>query len=334
MLPTAPAAAYNPAMTSAQTPAAPAVARQARIAFLALVLGGLAIAFSPIFVRLSPVPPTATAVWRVALAVPLLFVWMQMVPPASSEGRRSPRSVADFARLALAGVFFAGDLAFWHWSIRYTSVANATLLANCAPIFVTLASWLFFGERFSRSFLAALALAIAGAVVLMGDSLTIGLDGLLGDGLGLTTAMFYAAYIVAVGRLRATFTVPVIMLWSSLVTALVLLALTLAAGEPLLSPTLEGWLVLLGLAWISHAGGQSLIAYALAHLPAALSSLSLLIQPVAAAVLAWLILAEPVGPLQALGGIIVLAGILLARRGSLRPGAGRQADRRRRAAKA
>ena len=77
-----------------------------------------------------------------------------------------------------------------------------------------------------------------------------------------------------------------------------------------------GWAMLAGLALISHAGGQVAITYALAYLPAAFSSLTLLLQPVVAAILAWLLLAEAVGPLQALGGAIVLAGILVARRGS------------------
>ena len=144
-----------------------------RIAFVALIAGALAIAFSPIFVRLSPLEPTATAVWRVALAFPVFWIWQQVDVGRGATARR-PSTWRDVLRLSAAGFFFAGDLAFWHWSIRYTSVANATLLSNAAPIFVTLASWLIFGERFSRLFLVGLAVAMAGAVILMGNSLTIG----------------------------------------------------------------------------------------------------------------------------------------------------------------
>jgi drug/metabolite transporter (DMT)-like permease len=74
--------------------------------------------------------------------------------------------------------------------------------------------------------------------------------------------------------------------------------------------------VVLGLALVSHAAGQGLIAYALAHLPAAFSSVGLLLQPVVAALFAWLLLAEPLAALQVAGGMVVLAGIYLARRGS------------------
>jgi drug/metabolite transporter (DMT)-like permease len=74
--------------------------------------------------------------------------------------------------------------------------------------------------------------------------------------------------------------------------------------------------VLVGLALVTQILGQGLIAYAFAHLPASLSSVSLLIQPVMAALFAWLIFSEAIGFWQYLGGAIVLAGIWLARRGS------------------
>jgi drug/metabolite transporter (DMT)-like permease len=100
------------------------------------------------------------------------------------------------------------------------------------------------------------------------------------------------------------------------ITAAILLPVALASGEALLPATAPGWWKLLGLAWISHAAGQGLIAYALAKLPAAFTSVGLLLQPVMAAIFAWLLLAEPLSALQVVGGVIVLTGILLARRGS------------------
>ena len=294
--------------------------RGARLAFVILLLGAVGIAFAPIFVRLSEVGPTATAFWRVCLAVPVLWLWMSASNRRSDTPSRKPEGLRDYARLSLAGLFFAGDLAFWHWSIQFTSVTNATLLANFAPIFVTLVAWLAFGERFSRTFLAGGGLALAGAVILMSNSLSIGGDHLFGDMLGLITAMFYGAYILSIGRLRADFSTATIMAWSSITTGLVVLPVAIVSGETLVATTLTGWGVLLGLAWVSHAGGQSMIAFALAHLPAAFSSVSLLLQPVVAALLAWVILAEPLGPLQALGGAIVLTGVLLARKGARQGG--------------
>jgi drug/metabolite transporter (DMT)-like permease len=306
----APAPAPGPA-----SPALPAARRSQRLAVAALLAGALGIAFAPIFVRVSELGPSATAFWRLAFALPALFLWAHF-GDREVRSRRAASGLRDFARLSVPGLFFAGDLAVWHWSIHHTSVANSTLLANFAPIFVTLASWLLWGQRFSATFLAGLGLALAGAVVLMGRSLTLGADTLLGDGLGLVTAAFYAGYILSVGKLRAEFPTATLMAWSGVVTALALLPVALLSGEGLLAGTARGWAVLLGLALLSHAGGQSLIAYALAHLPAAFSSVSLLLQPAAAAVLAWALLDEALVPLQGLGGLVVLAGIYLARRGS------------------
>lgn len=280
------------------------------LALVALVAGAVGIAFSPIFVRLPELPPTATAFQRVLLALPLLWGWLTVRPATPDE------AAPTTPMLLLPGAFFAGDLTVWHWSINYTSMANATLLANFAPIFVTLGSFVLYGERSSRLFLVGLVTALSGAVVLMGDSLRLGGAHLLGDALGLITALFYAGYILSVSRLRARHTVATVMAWSTLGATILLLPIALISGEALIPVTLRGWAVLLGLAWLSHAGGQGLIAFALAHLPAAFSSVTLLVQPAAAALLAWLLLAEPLGPLQAAGAAVILAGIAAARRGS------------------
>lgn len=300
-----------------QADAPPGPGPAGRLALTALLGGAVAIAFAPIFVRLSELEPTATAFHRLFLALPVLILWAG----AEQRGRKGSRPIRprDIVGLAVCGLFFAGDLAFWHWSIRFTSVANATLLANFAPVFVALAGFLFYGERFSRTFLVGMAVALAGACVLMGRSLSLSSENVLGDVLGLVTALFYAGYIVSVGRLRARLPTSTIMAGSGAVTCIALLPLALLSGESLIPGTAAGWLVLLGLALVSHTAGQSLIAFALAHLPAAFSSVSLLLQPAVAAALAWALLGEALGPLQGAGAAAVLAGIALARRGSRPP---------------
>ncbi len=286
----------------------------ARYALPLLLLGAAAIACSPIFVRLSELGPIATAVYRVLFALPALALFQRIVP---SEQATTKPTRSDWPLLALAGFMFAGDLATWHWSIGLTSVANATLLANFAPIFVTLGSWLLFGERFTRLFLSGLALAMFGAVALMASSLSLGSQHLYGDLLGLGCGCFYGGYILTIAKLRSRFDTLTVMLWSGLVTFLLLLPLSWLQGESLIAPSLYGWLILIGLALISHAGGQSLIAFSLAHLPAAFSSVVLLMQPVIAAILAVIILHEAPVLWQVLGGLIVLIGIYIAKRGSV-----------------
>jgi len=281
-----------------------------RLALPALILGGLAIGSSPIFVRLSEVGPIATAVWRVALALPILFLWYRAERSRGEAAR--PRSLADCVALALPGLFIAADLVAWHWALTITSVANATLLANLAPIFVTLGAFVLFRTPIRPIFAAGLAVAIAGVVVLKGGGF--GDGALAGDALAALAAVFYGGYILAVGRLRDRFSVATVMLWTSAVAAAATLPLALLMEPTLLPPTLYGWAILIGLSWVSQVAGQSLITYALAWLPPAFSSLTLLVQPIAAAALAWIVLAEPLGPAQGLGGALVLAGILLARK--------------------
>jgi drug/metabolite transporter (DMT)-like permease len=277
----------------------------------ALLLGACCIALSPIFVRLSEAGPTATAFWRVALAVPVLWLFFL------AKTRNQPRPATSWWLLAAAGVAFAGDLAFWHTSIKFTSVANSTLLANLASIFVTLAVWIFMRQRPTGVFLAGLAAALAGVVMLVKTSLQFSPTALVGDALGVVTAMFYAWYILVVKGLRDRGETTLrLMAVTSTLTAVILFPVALASGDQMLPQSAYGWGVLLGLALISHAAGQGLIAYALAHLPATFSSVGLLLQPVIAAFFAWVVLAEPLVPLQIAGGVVVLVGIYLARRGS------------------
>lgn len=284
-----------------------------RAAFLCLLAGGCAIAFAPILVRLADTGPVASAFWRTALAAPLLWAWTLAREKPDREGAAS----APVLALVLAGVFFALDLGFWHWSIIWTSVANSTLLANLAPIFVTLGGWLIWKQKVTGTFLVAMAVAIAGMFVLVGPNFQAGGTQLLGDATAALTAVFYAGYMLAIKFARdANASTGRLMAWSTTITALVLLPVALLSPQPMLPAGAGGWLVLLALALVTQILGQGLIAYAFAHLSASLSSVSLLIQPVVATLAAWAIFGETVSAAQVIGGMIVLVGIWLAKRGS------------------
>jgi drug/metabolite transporter (DMT)-like permease len=280
---------------------------------IALILGGISIACSPIFVRLSLVGPVTTAFWRLALAlIPLLALFRFRTE--GFESQKQPRLMSEYMLAAMPGVFLAADLALWHVSLHMTSVANATLLANMAPIFVTVGSWLIFRQPVKRVFLAGLALSIGGVVVLKGGFSA--MDGhILGDALALSASAFYAGYIMMVGWTRKRFQSSAIMLCSTISAAVCTLPIARTFEKDFFPPSFMGWAILFGLAWMSQAAGQSLITYALGWLPAAFSSLTLLIQPVIAAVIAWVLLGEALSASQIAGGLIVLAGIVLARRG-------------------
>ncbi|MCC6657134.1 MAG: DMT family transporter, partial [Rhodocyclaceae bacterium] len=251
-----------------------------------------------------------SAFWRVALAAGPLCLWMRFSPRA--QGAAPLR----WKPLAVAGLCFAGDLAAWHVSILYTSVANSTLEANFAPIFVTLGAWLLFRQRVSRLFLIALAVTLGGATLLIGPNFALGGRALLGDALGVLTAVFYAGYMLAIKAASERAGTASIMAVSTGIAALALLPYALATADVFLPQSASGWLVLIGLAIVPHIAGQSLIVYGFARLPAAFSSVSLLLQPVLATIYAWALLGEAVGPVQMAGGLVVLVGIYLAKRGS------------------
>jgi drug/metabolite transporter (DMT)-like permease len=281
---------------------------------IALILAGVFLGCSPIFVRISTVGPITTAFWRLSLAlIPLIVLFR--VRTEEDDSRKQPRVASEYMLAALPGFFLAGDLAVWHVSLHMTSVANATLLANMAPIFVTFGSWIFFRQRVTRIFLAGLALSIVGIVVLKGGLSAIGAGHILGDLLALSASVFYAGYIMAVGWARKRFQSGAIMLCSTISATVCTLPVARSFENGFFPATLMGWAILCGLAWISQTAGQSLITYSLGFLPAAFSSLTLLIQPVIAAMIAWVLLGEALTASQIAGGLVIIAGIGLARRG-------------------
>lgn len=299
-------------LTEAAEASAPGARRNGRVALAGLLLGATAIGFAPIFVRISELGPTATAFYRLLFSLPALWLWYGL------EQRRVPRPTATRAGTEIngfvpAGLFFAADLAVWHWSLRFTSVANATLFPNFAPVFVTLAGFLFFGERFSKTRRDGARHRRRchpdGREPEPRSKPPPGRRAGAGDG-SLLRRLHRRRGPAALGHGTAK-----IMAWSGLVTCAALLPAALLSGESLWASA-QGWAVLAALGLFSHAVGQSLIAYALAHLPAAFSSVALLLQPAVAALLAWLLLAEALGLRQAAGAAIILAGIATARLGT------------------
>ena len=277
------------------------------VAATALVLGALAMGASPVFVRTAEVAPNASAFWRVGLALPFLWAW------ARYEGRGSRPSSWWQGAVFVAGAMFAGDLFFWHLAIFNTTLANATLLAVLAPVWVALGSGLFLGEPVRRNVWIGLVLCVAGAFALVGASFTLDPARLFGDLCGLATSVFFGGYFLAVRIARRSLTSGVVLYRSSVVTAAILLAVVVVAGDRLAPATLGGWGALTALALVSHIGGQGLLAFALGHLTAVFSSLVIFLEAVFAAGFGYAVFGETLAPVQLLGGALILAGLWVAR---------------------
>jgi len=275
-------------------------------ALAALVFGACAIGFAPILMRLTETGPAAAGFWRLFLALPLLALL------ALRDGKGV--KTAPSKMMLLAGLFFALDLSFWHYGVKLTSVANATVLTNLSPVVVTVAAWFLFRERPGRIFIAGLALAISGAATMaMAADKGQAINAPLGDVLSLFTAVWYAFYFLAMRKARQGAGASRAMFWSTLVSTPLLLAVALLFREDIFPAGPAGWWACIGLAAV-HVAGQGSIAWALGRLPASIASVVVLAQPVVAAVFGWILFSEALTPLQMLGGVLTLAGVIIAQR--------------------
>lgn len=283
-----------------------------RFALPILILGAVMISFSGIFVKLSEVGPTMTGFYRMFLALPFFAIWvMSHRPPRTSTvpERRRALKITGFAGFSLAV-----DLIAWHWCLQFASVAAATLMGNTAPLWVAAVGFMFFGERFGLRFLLGMAAAFGGVwLLLAGGEKPLDIHDSLAFILGMIGAITYAGYLRGGKEARRHLTTAEVMLWGSLTASLVLLPVGLLTEDRVVPQSWTGWGAVLGLALVSQTIGQSLINWAVAHLPAAFSSLTLLVNPLASAVFAWILLGEGLSLWQILGGVIVLVGIFMAK---------------------
>jgi drug/metabolite transporter (DMT)-like permease len=277
---------------------------------LAGVGGALGITCSALLVRLSETSPSTAAVFRCAYAVPLLVVL------AAWETRRyGPRPARDRWIGVVAGVLFAADLVLWHHSIVNVGAGLATVLGNMQVLLVAFAAWAILGERPERRVIAALPVVFSGAVMISGvlESGAYGADPALGTVFGLLTTIAYSGLILVLRQVNRDVRRPAGPLLDATAVAAVVAALSGAVvGDVDLVPSwpAHAWLVLLAVS--AQVVGWLLISVSLPRLPAALTSVLLLIQPVGAVALAAVVLGEDPSTLQVGGVVVVLVGIGLA----------------------
>ena len=270
----------------------------------------MCIAFSGIFYRWAAVSPETGTVFRALFGLPLLVL------VAWAERRRFGPLPGRTVRLALiAGVFFAGDLIFWHHAIEAVGAGLATVLGNLQVIVVGLVAWLLLGERPSRAVFTALPIVLVGVILISGliDADAYGRDPSLGVVLGVLTAICYAAYLLiirGVGRDLRRPAGPVALSTGATAGAAIVFGTATSTFQPLPPVESLAWLVLLGVS--AQSAGYLLISISLPRLPAVLTSIILLAQPVATVVLAMILLAETPSIGQLTGVALVVGGIAVA----------------------
>ena len=292
----------------AQLEPVPAVARIMERPGLAAVAGALTIAFSAILVKLADVSPSTAAIFRCAYAVPVLGAL------ALWEDRRfGGRTRRDHLLAAAAGVFFAGDLIFWHHAIEDVGAGLATVLGNLQVVIVPFAAWALLSERIERRILVALPLVCTGVVLISGvlESGAYGENPARGVLFGLLTGATYAGFILVLRHGSSDLRRPAGPLFdATAVATVVAIVAGLAVGDADLVPSWPAHAWLLTLALTSQVLGWLLITVSLPRLPAALTSVTLTIQPVGSVVLGVVLLSEEPTILQ-LGGVAFIIAALL-----------------------
>jgi drug/metabolite transporter (DMT)-like permease len=277
---------------------------------LAAVLGAMVISFSAILVRLAEVSPSTAAFFRCAYALPVLALL------AWHESRRyGPRTLRERVPLWIAGVMFAADLTFWHHSIEAVGAGLATVLGNIQVVLVGLLAWITLGERPDNRSLASIPVVFAGVILISGvvGGGAYGDDPLLGVVFGVLTAITYALFILILRQGNADVRRPAGPLFDATLSAAMFSAIGgIVVGDIDWVPDLEAqaWLVLLALS--SQVLGWLLISVSLPRLPAVLTSIVLMLQPVTTVFLGALILAEAPSAVQLLGVAIVILGVAFA----------------------
>jgi drug/metabolite transporter (DMT)-like permease len=287
----------------------------------AAVLAALTISFTGILVRLANVEPATAAVFRCVYALPVLWLLAR-----AEERRFGPRAPGQRRLAFIAGLFFAADLVTWHYAIAMVGAGLATVLGNTQVVFVAVGAWLFFGERLTARLVLALLTALGGVVLISGvvGSGAYGENPVGGVLLGLVTGAAYAGFLLVQRRGTADPNRPAGPLMDATASAaLGSAAAGLVLGQVTFLPSwpAHGWLIVLALS--AQVVGYLLIGIALPRLPSAITSIVLLIQPVAAVGLAMLILGEAPSAIQLVGVGMVIGGVLLA---TVRAPRARQAD--------
>lgn len=274
--------------------------------YAALGIGIVAITWSAIFVRWANIPGPASAFYRV------LFAFVLLAP--FSFRRAQPVSQSSLLWAAIGGIFFAGDLALFNSAVMATTATSATLLAYISPVVVGLLAWLITQRAPRPFFWMGLLVSVAGStLVASSDFLHHSALG-RGDMMAFGASACFAGYLLVTEHARKSMPAALLLSCSLAASAISLLALCLVAGVPLKIPNMHSLLALLGLGVICQLFGYLSLTYALGHLPATVTSVTLLLQVPMTAVLAIVLLHERLSWQQTAGGLLVLVGVSVVNR--------------------
>ena len=277
--------------------------------FFILCLGASLIGLAPLFVRWSELSPSWNLCYRMFLALPFLAL-INFYYNGSQAFKLKSRK--HLFLVLIASLAFAGDMSSWHWSLEFTSVANATIFVNTASIYMVIFAVLIFKESISRQFILSFVLTFVGVLGLIYFSNIKTEGALMGDGIALMAAFLYAAYLLIISRLGEESSINIIF-YTTLFTGMFGLVFALFESRDFLPSSLAQFYNLLAMAILCQVGGQFFITYSLPKITASLGSIGLLMQPIIATIFGAIVFYEFLNFIQLCFVILALLGIYFAR---------------------
>jgi drug/metabolite transporter (DMT)-like permease len=309
----------NQLTVSEQSLSRPAFFASPKIKAIAVLLFAVVvISFVPILVKFaeSEISPKAIVFHRLWIASAILGLGQAFMRKRSGLFPKQPTPVNPYTSrqiglLLLAGIFCTAHQILWAFSVTQTSLANSALLHNLTPLFVAVAGFLLFSQRFDRKFILGMIIAISGSVILGLDDLLYGTSKVLGDGIALISAILFAIYLLLVERVRDRLDVITTVLYLSVIGTLAILPIICTSKDCIFPSSWGGWLAVVGLAWTVVLGSCSTL-YALKWLSSGFVAMILLIEPILTAIFAWVIFSERLDLYNLLAFPTVMLGIYLA----------------------
>jgi drug/metabolite transporter (DMT)-like permease len=282
-----------------------------------LAIAILALAFSPIFTKLSELElsPTTIIFNRLWISSIIVSCW-QLIATFQSEQvslTKSPSNYKEQGLLFFASCSATASALLWAISFKQTSIASSTVLRSLTPLFISLGAWLILKQYFKRQFIIGMILAIIGAMIVGWSDLQVGNDYLVGDGIALLSAALHGINILTVGYVRERgCTTERVLLWRCAGGSLIVLPIVLFTDTQLFPISLQGWLTIIALAVVCQTFGQGLLVFSLKQFSSSFVGIFALLKPLVTALLAWIIFAEGVSVTNVTALILILFGIYLA----------------------
>jgi drug/metabolite transporter (DMT)-like permease len=279
---------------------------------LIIFIGVVSVSFAAIFIRLAEAPPLVIGSYRLIIAS--LILWPLTL--RYSRGELRHLTLRDLQLALVSGVFLALHFGLWISSLSYTSVATSVILVTSSPLFVAIASYVFFREKITRNITAGIIVCFIGTAFICWGNWGIGTDSFIGGILALSGALAVSGYVLIGRRLRQTMG---ILVYSAIICSsagILLLIAALVSGSPLSGYTGNTYLMMVLLAVVPQMLGHLSLNWSLRFVSATLVTIAVLGEPVGANIWAFLILGEKPQLFEIIGSVFILAGIFTAFRRS------------------